>query len=161
MIDYRFKCCECGHVFEPDEARKHRYIGGETESFCPLCDNDEFDDVAQCDDCGEWFEPNELYGGAGDLYCESCLEKKADRETAFHIGRDNPTEINGFFEQFFTAEEIEAILLAALEERKTGEQITTEATAYCMADPHYFADWLIHHGEEEQTWQEKTRLSTG
>lgn len=51
-IHYR---CRCGRVFEYEEAKRRHYIGGETEIFCPSCDGDDFEEVFQCCDCGEFF----------------------------------------------------------------------------------------------------------
>ena len=156
----KYRCNECGNVFDEDEFKRVRYIGGETEDFCPFCDNDDFEEVEQCDDCGEWFSPNELYGCLHSLYCEECLESYATVETALEVGRDNPVEISGFFEQIFTVEQMEKILMDKAEELH-GKGLAQDAINYCIEDPDYFANWWIDHGKEVQRWQEKTRLSTG
>lgn len=70
-----FKCLDCGHVFEtPDEFREnHGDPGKGYESFgvCPECSSDDYEEVEQCSECGEWFSPDELYSCG---CCESCLQ---------------------------------------------------------------------------------------
>lgn len=41
------KCQSCGHVFSRDTAQKVRYIGGETEYFCPVCGSDDYEEIKQ------------------------------------------------------------------------------------------------------------------
>ena len=83
-IHYR---CRCGRVFEYEEAKRRHYIGGETEIFCPSCDGDDFEEVFQCCDCGEFFPEDELNGMYSDqLRCDDCLRKKATLENALAIG---------------------------------------------------------------------------
>ena len=107
-INYR---CRCGRVFEYEEAKRRHYIGGETEIFCPSCDGDDFEEVFQCCDCGEFFQEDKLNGMYSDqLRCDDCLRKKATLENALAIGEDNPIHINGFFEELFSVGEIERIL---------------------------------------------------
>lgn len=73
-IHYR---CSCGRVFEYEEAKRRHYIGGETEIFCPSCGDDDFEEVFQCCDCGEFFQEDKLNGMYSDqLRCDDCLRKK-------------------------------------------------------------------------------------
>lgn len=133
--------CSRGHIFETDDAKRRRYIGGEVEVFCPVCDDDDLENVYTCAKCGKWFEPGELFGDASDgLYCAGCLETVATVDSALAVGKRNPMRINGIVEQFFTAEEAEAILFDAIGKVYTDEQMKKTARDYCMADPEAFAE---------------------
>ena len=135
--------CSRGHIFEPDEAKRRRYIGGEIELFCPVCDDDDLENVYTCAKCGKWFEPGELFGNASDgSYCVDCLKSAATVDSALAVGERNPMQINGIVEQFLTKEEAEAILFEAIGKLVGDEKIKDEAREYCMADPEAFAEMV-------------------
>lgn len=78
------KCSDCGYVFDYDDRtvvnEKHGFDDGfyETFSCCPNCGGD-FDDAADCCECGETFAEDELYDG----WCESCLRNTINYDTFF------------------------------------------------------------------------------
>lgn len=43
------KCQSCGKRFDRDLAILERYIGGETERFCPCCGSDDLKEVVKRD----------------------------------------------------------------------------------------------------------------
>lgn len=80
-----YYCRNCGCIFDDDEAKvveeRHGFQGGSAEEFmyCPNCDSDDFAEARQCEECGEWFSEDDLFGGA---FCEECLDEmyQADKE---------------------------------------------------------------------------------
>ena len=78
-------CKNCGCIFDDDEAKiveeRHGFRGGNAEEFmyCPNCNSDDFTEARQCEECGEWFSEDDLFGGA---FCEECLDEmyKADKD---------------------------------------------------------------------------------
>ena len=40
-------CLSCGSTFSRDEAITERYIGGETEYFCPVCGSDDIETIKE------------------------------------------------------------------------------------------------------------------
>lgn len=137
-----FKCLWCGRVYSIDEAGTEDQGEGYIALTCPDCGNDEYEEVEQCVDCGEWFDPADLYGPSGECRCEDCLERAADIETALEYGEENPMEINGFFEQFFSPVQIEEILYEKVAQLYTDEVQKVEAISFCKNDIYDFADWL-------------------
>lgn len=89
-----YKCSECGEIFEePKRYSEDRMPGGSFEggSFieyflgCPFCSG-AFDEVEECEICGEYFTPEELTdtteminGGCGRC-CEQCIEDNDMKE---------------------------------------------------------------------------------
>lgn len=134
--------CGHGHTFDADLTRKRRYIGGEVETFCPYCDDDELTEVFACDVCGEYFEH---LNGISAAICDGCLQKAATVGNAFKVGAANLTHINGFFEQLFTHEEIESILMREAKARNLPTE--DDAREYIMQDPQWFADFLKWEAE--------------
>ena len=78
------KCTDCGYVFDFEDRtvvkESHGFGDGfyETFSCCPNCGGD-FEDAADCCECGETFTENELYDG----WCEKCLRETINYETFF------------------------------------------------------------------------------
>ena len=140
--ELHFKCLGCGHVFTMDDAKKRRYCDGDVDILCPICENDEYEEVEQCVDCGEWFDPADLYGSSDECRCEDCLERAAGIETALEYGEENPMEINGFFEQFFSPVQIAEILYEKVAQLYPDEVQRVEAISFCKNDMCDFADWL-------------------
>ena len=89
-----YKCSDCGLIFdEPKKYSEDRTPGGSFEggSFiehflgCPFCSG-AFDEVEECEICGEYFTPEELTdtteminGGCGRC-CEQCIEDNDMKE---------------------------------------------------------------------------------
>lgn len=89
------KCTDCGYVFDIEDARAVRenhwldgeYTGYETFVECPNCGGD-FEDAADCCECGETFTENELYSG----WCEKCLRETINYDTFFEYCEANKDE---------------------------------------------------------------------
>ena len=87
------KCTDCGYVFDYDDRtavkESHGFDDGfyETFSCCPNCGGD-FEDSADCCECGETFTENELYDG----WCEQCLSETIIYDTFFEHCEANKDE---------------------------------------------------------------------
>ena len=89
------KCTDCGYVFDYEDAGGVRenhwldgeYMGYETFLVCPNCGGD-FEDAADCCECGEAFTENELYSG----WCEKCLRETINYDTFFEYCEANKDE---------------------------------------------------------------------
>ena len=87
------KCTDCGYVFDFEDRtvvkESHGFDDGffETFSCCPNCGGD-FEDVADCCECGEAFTENELYSG----WCEKCLRETINYDTFFEYCMANDDE---------------------------------------------------------------------
>ena len=90
-----FKCCECGHLFEEGEQATwyenqgecHGRIAMEMFGGCPVCKGD-YEEVHQCNECGDWHTGNELYDG----WCEKCLRETINYDTFFEYCEANKDE---------------------------------------------------------------------
>ena len=86
------KCTSCNYVFDIEDAGGVRenhwldgeYMGSETFLVCPNCGGD-FEDAADCCECGESFTENELYSG----WCEKCLRETINYKTFFEYCEAN------------------------------------------------------------------------
>ena len=87
------KCTDCGYVFDYEDRRvvkeSHGFNDGfyETFSYCPNCGGD-FEDAADCCECGETFTETELYDG----WCEKCLRETINYDTFFEYCEANKDE---------------------------------------------------------------------
>lgn len=87
------KCTDCGYVFDYEDRRvvkeSHGFNDGfyETFSSCPNCNGD-FEDAADCCECGEAFTDDELYSG----WCEKCLRETINYDTFFEYCEANKDE---------------------------------------------------------------------
>ena len=74
----KYKCVECGHIFEEGEQAvwyedRGEFWGdpcSERLTGCPVC-HESFEEAFECKGCGEWF----LYDELDDGLCESCQEE--------------------------------------------------------------------------------------
>ena len=86
-------CTDCGYVFDYEDRtvvkESHGFNDGfyETFSCCPNCGGD-FEDAADCCECGEAFTENELYSG----WCEKCLRETINYDTFFEYCEANKDE---------------------------------------------------------------------
>ena len=84
------KCTDCGYVFDYEDRtvvkESHGFDDGfyETFSCCPNCGGD-FEDAADCCECGEAFTEGELYEG----WCEKCLRETINYDTFFEYCEAN------------------------------------------------------------------------
>ena len=53
-------------------------------SGCPVCNGD-YEEVYQCDSCGDWHSEDELYDG----WCETCLRETINYDTFFEYCEAN------------------------------------------------------------------------
>ena len=87
------KCTSCNYVFDYEDRtvvkESHGFDDGfyETFSCCPNCGGD-FEDAADCCECGETFTENELYDG----WCEKCLRETINYDTFFEYCEANKDE---------------------------------------------------------------------
>lgn len=87
------KCTSCGYVFDFEDRtvvkESHGFDDGfyETFSCCPNCGGD-FEDAADCCECGETLTENELYSG----WCEKCLRETINYDTFFEYCEANKDE---------------------------------------------------------------------
>ena len=87
------KCTDCGYVFDYEDRtvvkESHGFDDGfyETFSCCPNCGGD-FEDAADCCECGETFTENELCDG----WCEKCLRETITYDTFFEYCEANKDE---------------------------------------------------------------------
>ena len=85
-----YRCCECGNLFEEGEQAVWEETHGldsppyEKWSGCPLCHGD-YEEVYQCDSCGDWHSKDELYDG----WCENCLRETINYDTFFEYCEAN------------------------------------------------------------------------
>lgn len=72
-----YSCNECGELFaEPETIYDDVPYGSQmvrcaSGSVCPYCNGD-YSNAVQCDECGDYTNENELYGGL----CEYCIKEK-------------------------------------------------------------------------------------
>ena len=86
-----YKCCDCGNLFEEGEqavwyenqGECHGVTAMERFSGCPLC-HDYYEEVRQCQKCGDWHSEDELTEGI----CSDCLEGSINCETAVSFLED-------------------------------------------------------------------------
>ena len=87
------KCTSCGYVFDYEDRtvvkESHGFDDGlyETFSCCPNCGGD-FEDAADCCECGETFTENELHDG----WCEKCLRETINYDTFLEYCEANKEE---------------------------------------------------------------------
>ena len=87
------KCTDCGYVFDYEDRtvvkESHGFDDGFLEIFscCPNCGGD-FEDAADCCECGETFTEDELYSG----WCEKCLRETINYDTFFEYCEANKDE---------------------------------------------------------------------
>ena len=90
-----YRCENCGHLFEEGEqavwyenqGECHGVTAIERFSGCPLC-HDDYEEVHQCKECGDWHTENELYDG----WCEKCLRETINYDTFFEYCEANKDE---------------------------------------------------------------------
>lgn len=138
-----YKCEKCGRLIQDFEiGEKRSYVGEfwgrdvyENLSCCPDCGCDDIFEVFECIQCGEWFCKEELKSG----FCDNCLHQATPKD-CFLISKEfeekKIVKLNSFIVEMFTAEEMEDILLEALE--KCG----ADTSKYVDGDTEWFAENL-------------------
>ena len=87
-----YRCENCGNLFEEGEqavwyenqGECHGVTAMERFSGCPLC-HDDYEEVHQCKECGDWHSDDELYEG----WCEKCLLESINYDTFFEYCEAN------------------------------------------------------------------------
>lgn len=151
-------CEDCGAVIDEDElvttkSYVSEYMGGCYENITGCSCGGAVTDAERCDICGEYYREDELHNGI----CDSCLEEEMTVDNAIKCGKDGSARvevsINGFLARCFDEEEIDALLLQALEMQIGSSEanavaIMDSAEEWCKEDIAYFAEWL--KGRKEQ-----------
>lgn len=146
------RCEKCGEVMALDERKRVPNGGGDVGEdwyVCPYCDGDSLAEVAQCDVCGQYFEPDEISFGM----CPDCIiDESHDVANVAWYGYRNKEHvaINGLFERTFTESEIDEILWAAFMGMTT-EQQQDACEDYIANDPYMFAKWLTDPVQKQVT----------
>ena len=171
------KCTDCGYVFDYEDAGGVRenhwldgeYMGSETFLVCPNCGGD-FEDAADCCECGETFTENELYSG----WCEKCLRETINYDTFFEYCEANKDEqyldtfvmceiLNCEYVPKFSSYEFHELMVQVYKERveqikrdkamfgKTYAEIIDACIRFIMDDDgsigrENYADWLNKRG---------------
>jgi len=141
MKEYRMKCTRCGQINSAEDMKIDYVDGGyygEPHMSCSCCGHDDWDEVFQCADCGEWFTEDEM---VEDL-CRDCFDKNATVENVTEYGEEykEDVEINGLYAYAFTPAQINSILareFAALNgaaQKKAAAEIVSD-------DPYNFREW--------------------
>lgn len=133
-------CGECGEVFEDSEIKRVRHSDGDAWDECPYCGSDELRDVEQCDECGRWEAPEDIYHGI----CSDCLlDRAADIRGMLEYGRyaADTVHVNAIFAKAFSETQIDDILgrafvnLMLTDMKKAAEDVITD-------DPEHFARFI-------------------
>lgn len=82
-----YSCENCGHLFEEGEQARWTEEHGEEWDGCPLC-RGSYEEVHQCDECGDWHYAEELYSG----WCGRCLQETINYDTFFEYCEANKDE---------------------------------------------------------------------
>lgn len=146
----KYKCVECGCVFEDDEiikwAETHGLKYGPYETFtgCPHCKNG-YEEATKCKICGEWFLEEELNGGC---VCDDCVEEYHKQFTTCYKIADtekDAVEINSLLTYLLTPSEIEAVLFNHLKEADKINRI--DCSFFINENKDWFAEKLVEGGE--------------
>lgn len=106
------RCEKCGEVMAWDERKRVPNGGGDVgEDWyeCPYCGFDSLAEVAQCDVCGQYFEPDEISFGM----CPDCLRKEAR----------NVRQVLEYGEAHKTEAKLNAVLMKAFTERQINDLV--------------------------------------
>lgn len=145
-----FKCYDCGEIFEESELAELKYhladYGNtpvyDTIYVCPHCGRDNYYEVRQCEECGEWCATDsdiDVSNHIGDTVCEACLNATSV-DIAYQIGAiegKQSVQLNSFLAFAFTPGDIEAILMETL--RKNAG---TSVEEYVRSDASWFEEQL-------------------
>ena len=131
-------CLHCGHEFDEIDRKHYDHGTGVWEEYCPCCGSEDFEEAAECVECGAVKSVDYLVNG----WCDDCLNIAADDyKTVFEYGADRTAvvELNGVLAREFSRTEIEAILLNHLMNNGDLKKATKD---FAFDDKYDFADWL-------------------
>lgn len=132
-----FICMHCGNTFDEPE-KQYDHGTGHWDEECPNCGSEDFEEAAECSECGRVHAVDALIDGL----CAECIEKKSDDIlTAYQYGesRTQTVELNGMLASAFTKEQIEDLLYKVLTMTDTAAR---EAKRFCKDDLYDFAQFL-------------------
>lgn len=120
-----YKCKECGHIFEENEAKCYRENQGEchgaiayeTFTVCPCCGDTDFEEIKPCKKCGGEHLEEELFDGV----CFECLEANFNSELGIEYIINNGDCLEHFA---FT------VLMSINPPKDTNEKLRTLLTEY-------------------------------
>ena len=93
-----------------------------------------------------------------DGICKDCLKEEMTVDNAIECGKDGSARvevsINGFLASCFSQEQIDELLIKALEEKinasdADANKVIDMAEIWCGEDESYFADWLKRRNEKQ------------
>lgn len=146
-----YKCTSCGHIFEEGEQKTYTERHGldtppyEKYEGCPSCGSSDFEEVENCEICGELHPIDELHGGV----CDDCIDKcRYDFKKCVKIGEreKEPIKINSFLAYMFDADEIESILYQHLKNMSTSFGV--DCSDYIDSDKDWFGEELKAYENE-------------
>lgn len=144
-----FKCTDCGFVFAEEDIITWQENYGEFFSGCPQCFG-AYEETVECDLCKSDCLENEMNF---DI-CQKCFDEYAsDVNFCYKVASEENfyTEmlLNNFLWSFFTAEEIEQILLKELQEKfKNDAKLFKKGFAF--DDVNWFSQKIIKYEKEEK-----------
>ena len=131
-------CLHCGHEFEKPNTTHNGGYWEEEWNECPNCGSEDFEEAAECVECGAVKSVDYLVNG----WCEDCLNIAAeDYKTVFEYGADRTqvVELNGVLAREYSRTEIEAILLNHLMNNGNLKKATKD---FAFDDKPDFAEWM-------------------
>lgn len=141
----RYECHRCEKRFEePDFVTEKHGLDTppyEKVAVCPYC-HGYFEEMYQCEICGEWFTDGELTSGV----CDECIyQHDTDIELLYKLGNEEDVKetvtLNGFVASVLTEEQINEILMREL--RTINYACYINGTEFIGSDKSWFAEQLI------------------
>lgn len=148
-------CEDCDATLDENELVTTRnyvsdYMGGCYEYSTGCSCGGPVANAGQCEICGEYFKEDEVHV----RICDECLKEEMTIDNAIECGKDDSARtevsINGFLASCFSQEEIDSLLIKALEDKINDLDVAAngaidKAEEWCKEDLSYFADWLKRH----------------
>ena len=118
-----YKCNECDSVFTEPNKIRHRHTeldeGDWYETFevCPVCRGDDFEEIHQCEVCGEPIPSTEFL-------CKHCEHTLTSEKGIIDFGAQVmvPVNINSIITYLYNDDDINKILLAHLKKENDYEE---------------------------------------
>lgn len=152
-------CDSCKKLIEDnDKLYKYSYIGeygdsGVYQKEVRLCScGGNFVDAIQCEECGSYFSSEKCMHENHPI-CGDCFEKIANADSALEyaeydgFGKDE-VKINSFVAYCLGENEINEILKNEI--RKNPDVFKEKAKEFCLDDPFFFSEFLIHKERGEK-----------
>ena len=130
-------CLHCGHEFD-DPKKDYDRGTGHWDEECPNCGSEDFEEAAECVECGAVKCSDNLINGM----CADCINIAAeDMRQAYEYGADRTdvVELNGVLAMAFSKVQIEAILTNYL---MNNGDFAAECKRFALDDEYDFTDWL-------------------